>query len=123
MRRSLLAATLAAPLALGLTSGAGPQGQQDFALVNQTGYQINEVYFGPSTSRSWGRDLLGSGVLPSGNRFNINFPRSTSECRWDIKVVYDDRDESEFMRVNLCCVSTVTLFWNRQAGTTRAVTE
>jgi hypothetical protein len=123
MRRVLIAALLGAPLALGPTGGAQAQGQQDFALVNRTGYQINEVYVGPSTSRSWGRDLLGAEVLPHGRQLNINFPARTSECQWDIKVVYDDGDQAEFARVNLCRTSTVTLFWNRQAGTTRAVTE
>ncbi len=121
MRRTLLAAICAAPLAM--AGQAHAQGKQDFALVNNTGYQINEVYVGASTSSAWGSDLLGDGVLRNGQQLDISFNGGSNECRWDIRVVYDDGDQAEFMRVNLCRISKVTLFWNRQAGTTRAVAE
>jgi hypothetical protein len=123
MRRVILAALLATPIACILGQTANAQGRQDFSLVNRTGYQINEVYVGASNSKSWGRDLLGDGVLPNGNRLDITFSQGAAECQWDIRVVYDDGDEAEFMQVNLCRISTVTLFWNRQGNTTRAVTE
>jgi hypothetical protein len=123
MRRSFLAALAAAPLALGFAGAAEAQGRQDFTLVNRTGYQINEIYVGPSSSPNWGRDLLGSNVLPNGRTFDIRFPGNSRECLWDIKVVYDDGDVSQFMRANLCNISRITLFWNRQQGQTRFVTE
>lgn len=121
MRRALLATIALLPLAL--AGAAMAQGRQDFALVNSTGYQINEIYVGATSSDSWGRDLLREDVLENRRTFNVRFGARTSECNWDIKVVYDDGDVSEFRRVNLCSVSKVTLFWNRQAGTTRFVTE
>lgn len=123
MRRSFLAAALAVPLSLMLGGAASAQGRQDFALVNRTGYQINEVYVGVSNGKTWGNDLLGADVMPDGNQLNVTFSPGTSACQWDIRVVYDDGDEAEFHGVNLCRISTVTLFWNRQAGTTRAVVE
>ncbi|MGG5810460.1 hypothetical protein [Falsiroseomonas sp. CW058] len=123
MRRNLLAALAALPLALGTAGSVQAQGQQDFTLVNRTGYQINEIYVGPSSSPNWGRDLLGANVLPNGRTFDIRFPGGSRECLWDIKVVYDDGDQSQFMRANLCSISRITLFWNRQAGQTRFVTE
>lgn len=119
MRRLLLAALLA----LCLSPAAMAQGRQNFSLQNRTGYQINELYVGPSSSPNWGRDILGENVLANGQRFDVRFPQRAAACMWDIKVVYEDGDESEFMQVNLCRVSTVTLFWNRQAGTTRFVVE
>jgi hypothetical protein len=121
MRRALLATLALLPLALAGTANA--QGRQDFALVNSTGYQINEIYVGATSSDSWGSDLLRQDVLENRRTFNVRFGSRTSDCNWDIKVVYDDGDVSEFRRVNLCSVSKVTLFWNRQAGTTRFVTE
>ena len=42
---SLLAATFALPALAG---------EQDFKLVNKTGYQIDEVYVSRATSKSWG---------------------------------------------------------------------
>jgi hypothetical protein len=121
MRRHFLA-TLGL-LALGVAGDALAQGQQDFQLVNRTGYQINEVYVGASASSSWGRDMLGEGVLANQRSLNVRFGRNTQACQWDIKVVYDDGDTSEFRGVDLCRVSKVTLFWNRQANQTRFVTE
>jgi len=122
MHRRLFAAAVAL-FALGAAPGARAQSQLDFQLVNRTGYEINEVYVGPVTSRSWGNDVMGDGTLPNGRQVDIKFNRNASACEWDMKVVYSDGDESEFRGVNLCSVSRVTLFWNRQAGTTRFVTE
>jgi hypothetical protein len=117
-------ALLAAAFALaGVSTDAFAQAQQDFAIVNRTGYQIDEIYVGPSSSPNWGRDLLGQNVLRNGQTFNIRFPQNTRECLFDIKVVYNDRDQSEFRQVNLCRISRVNLFWDRARRTTRATTE
>lgn len=123
MRRTLLAILAGAALAALGPARAEAQGRQDFSLINRTGYQINEIYVGPSSSPNWGRDLLGRNVLPNGRSFDVRFPGNHPECLWDIKVVYDDGDQSEFMRVNLCRVSRVSLFWDRQRGQTRFVVE
>ncbi|WP_342151262.1 hypothetical protein [Methylorubrum sp. SB2] len=114
---SLLAATLMAPLP------ALAQGKQDFTIVNRTGYQIDEVYVGPVSQRHWGEDVMGKDAIGDGESANITFNGGSKACKWDIKVVYNDGDESEFREVNLCNVSTVTLFWNRKSGTTRFVVQ
>jgi hypothetical protein len=121
MRRAVLATIALLPLAL--AGAAQAQGRQDFALVNRTGYQINEIYVGPTSSNSWGRDILGNNVLADRQSFNVRFGSRTQACHFDIKVVYDDGDTSEFRRVDLCMVSRVSLFWNRQANATRFVAE
>jgi len=123
MRRALLAIIFAIFASTTLSSVASAQGQQDFSLVNRTGYQINEIYVSSANDRNWGRDLLGDNTLAEGRQFNVRFRPSTRACNWDIKVVYDDGENSEFRGVNLCQVSRVTLYWNRRAGTTRFVTE
>ena len=121
MRRMILTAALAAFAAL--PGVALAQGQQDFALVNRTGYQIDEIYVGASSSSSWGRDLLGNNVLQNGQTFNVRFSSGTQECNWDIKVVYNDGDVSEFRQVDLCRISRVNLFWDRARNQTRATVE
>jgi hypothetical protein len=114
LRRTLLAATFAT---LAATGAAFAQAQQNFALINRTGHQINEVYVSPTTSRNWGRDILGEGVMPTGTRRNITFPRQTQACMFDLKIVYDDGEPSEVSGVNLCEVSNVSLTYN--GSTTR----
>ncbi len=94
---------------------------QDFRIVNRTGYQIDEVYVGASSSRSWGKDLMGKDALSDGESVNITFPNRTTACKFDIMVKYNDGDDATWNGVNLCQVSKVTLYWRN--GTTRAVTE
>ncbi len=122
MRRSLLLATAA--LAVGVFSGAArADSDQDFTLVNRTGYQIDEVYVSPSSSNRWGRDVMGRDVLEDGDTVDITFPSGTRGCNWDLKVVYSDHETATWSNVNLCSISRVTLRYNRRAGTTSAITE
>ena len=94
---------------------------QDFQIVNRTGYQIDEVYVGASSSSSWGNDLMGRSALGDGERLDVTFPNRTSSCKFDIKVVYNDGDTAEWGGVDLCSISRVSLYWRN--GATRAVTE
>lgn len=116
LRLSLLAAAFTPGLALA-------QAKQDFTLVNRTGYQIDEVYVGPVSQSHWGEDVMGKDSIGDGESADISFNGGSNACKWDIKVVYNDGDESEFRGVNLCNTSRVTLFWNRRAGETRFVVE
>ena len=97
-------------------------GEQDFKLVNKTGYQIDEVYVSRSSARSWGEDLMGRGALGVDENVAITFNAPDNVCRWDLKVKYNDGDEAEWSNLNLCNINTVTLFWDRKNQTTRAVT-
>lgn len=121
MRLATAAATAA--LSFLLAGAAQAQGRQDFTLINRTGYQIDQVYVSSSRQNSWGPDVLGRGVLVNNGSVNITFPQKSSECMWDMRVVYNDGDRSEWRQLNLCRISRVTLYWNRREGTTRAVTE
>jgi hypothetical protein len=120
MRRVLLASALA--LATGFIAPV-QAADQDFTLVNRTGYQIDEVYVSPSSSNRWGRDVMGQDVLENSARTEINFPDGTRGCNWDLKVIYNDRDTAEWRNLNLCSISRVTLFYDRKSGHTRAETE
>jgi hypothetical protein len=113
---SLLAASVASSLALAAA-------KQDFQIVNSTGYQIDEVYVSPADADKYGDDILDDDSIPDGGTVNVHFSGEGGACKFDIKVVYEDEDEAEFHNVNLCSVSKVTLFWDRKAGTTRAVAD
>lgn len=98
-------------------------GEQDFKLVNKTGYQIDEVYVSQATSKSWGRDVMGRGALAEDDSVDISFDAPANACRWDLKVKYNDGDTAEWGNLNLCNIETVTLYWDRKNQTTRAVTK
>jgi hypothetical protein len=119
MKRLLLAASLLAAM---FTMPA-LAGEQDFKLVNRTGYQIDEVYVSRSTSKNWGKDMMGSDALADKESVNLTFNAPDSVCNWDMKVKYNDGDTAEWSNLNLCSIDKVTLYWDRKAGTTRAVTE
>ena len=71
--RSLSTLVAAAALAL-LAVPAWSAGDQDFELVNRTGYTIEQVYVSPIKAKDWQEDVLGRGVdddsaeLPEGTR-------------------------------------------------------
>jgi hypothetical protein len=101
--------------------GVARAGEQDFKLVNKTGYQIDSVYVGASSSKSWGNDIMGRDALADGETVNITFPHTTSACSFDIKVKYNDGDTAEWSQVDLCKWEKISLFWDCKV--TRAVGE
>jgi hypothetical protein len=119
MRHLFLAASLLAATA----TMPALAGEQDFKLVNRTGYQINEVYVSRSSSRNWGHDMMGSDNLGDRESVDLTFNAPDNACHWDMKVKYDDGDTAEWSDLNLCKIDKVTLYYDRKAGTTRAVTE
>ena len=99
-------------------------GDQDFTLINKTGYEIGEVYVAPSKSNDWEEDVLGQDVLADGDQVNITFARKTESCFWDMKVVYTiDNTTAEWDRFNLCEVSKIKIFYNHKTDTTSATYE
>ncbi len=121
MRLPLLVAFGASLLAFAPLAFAA---DQDFTVVNRTGYQIDDIWVSPASSSHWGRELMGRGnVLDAGDSFDVSFGRETSHCHFDMKVKYHDDDEATWQDLNLCEISKITLFYDRKAGTTRARTE
>jgi hypothetical protein len=97
--------------------------RQDFVLVNNTGYPIEQVYVSASAKEEWEEDVLGRDVLPAGGRTTIHFPKREDACLWDLKVVYTDGETAEWQALNLCTISVVALSYDRNTGDTWAETE
>jgi hypothetical protein len=96
-------------------------GQQDFTLVNRTGYEIGEVYVAPSSSSDWEEDVLGKDTLANGSPVDITFSRSEDTCKWDLKVVYTiDNTSAEWTAFDLCKVSKITIFYDHGKDETSA---
>jgi len=120
----MLAKTItAAAFATLLTLTSAFAGDQDFKLVNKTGYEIKSVFVSSTGNRSWGSDILGRDTLDDGDTVNISFSRRESECRWDLMVVYDDGDKATWGDLNLCSISRVTIFWDRKNQVSRATVD
>lgn len=103
---------------------AAMAGDQDFRLVNKTGYQIDNVYLSRPNDDDWGSDVMGKDALADGEGVNITFNKGTRACKWDLKVIYHDDDSNAVWRaLDLCEISKVSLFWNNKTQTTTVRTE
>lgn len=96
---------------------------QDFTLKNRTGYTIDRVYVSAAKTDDWEEDVMGRDILGDGESVDIEFAASEGACRFDLKVVYDDKEEAIWEGLNLCSISTVTIRYNRKTGETSAITD
>ncbi|MGI4954501.1 MAG: hypothetical protein ACRYGM_22075 [Janthinobacterium lividum] len=123
MRHLVFTAILFSAFAAPALTAPAFAGEQDFKLVNKTGYQIDEVYVSTVNSKRWGNDVMGRGTLDEDAAVDITFNAPANACRWDLRVKYNDGDTAEWGNLNLCSIETVTLYWDRKNGITRAVTK
>jgi len=102
---------------------AESEASERFTVINQTGYDIREVYISPSRNNDWEEDVLGRDLLEDESRTVIDFTRSEDVCLWDMKVVYTDDDTAEWDALNLCEISVVALNYDGKTGRTWATTD
>ena len=115
---------LAAIAAFAFLSGpAAAAAQQDFTILNNTGYVIERVYVSASKTDEWEEDVLGEDVLEDGNRVKIRFDKDEESCLFDIRVAYTDGETADWHGINLCEVSVVGLKYDRKDGSTWAETD
>ena len=101
MRRML--ALLA--LLVGITAAGAAEAQNRFWLENQSGVTIREAYVSASRVDFWGPDILGTSVLPAGQRVWVT--PSFGDCVLDVRVVYMDGRAEERRNVNACGLSRI----------------
>ena len=103
---------------------AHAQSDQDFTLVNGTEYDIDEVYVASTTSKSWGKDIMGDGVLEAGKRKAVKFRSGTSNCMYNMRVKWGDGSATEWsVDFDLCKISKITLLYNKATDVTTALSE
>src|SRR6202453_646285 len=93
--------TLAAASILCAAAFAANAADQDFTLYNATGYTIDKVFVSAVGKKTWGSDIMGNGNLEDGSKVDIAFKSGTTNCNFDLKVVYDDDDTATWSDVNL----------------------
>lgn len=59
-------------------------------FVNQSSWEIHEIYFSPASNRNWGDDYLGSEVLEKGDALTLT---DIEAGTWDVMLVDEDGDE------------------------------
>ena len=97
-------AILTLMLAACATDDGGGGADSTLTIDNDSSYTLIEINLSPTTSISWGPDLLGSDVLAPGEVFEA----SGIACdTYDIRVVDDTNDECILDSVDLCLDNAV----------------
>ena len=79
--------------------------QNRFWLVNNSGQPIQEAYVSSARTDNWGPDILGSSVLPAGNRVWVT--PVFGDCVLNVRVVYASGQAEERRQVNACGISQI----------------
>ncbi len=112
-----LLSTLGLVSALAIGATALRAGDQDFVLVNKTGYDIDQVFVAPANEKEWGEDIMGKDTLDDGQRVTIEFAHKEKECMWDMKIVFSDEEEAVWEDFDLCKVREITLRYEKKRPT------
>lgn len=104
----MIASLVSAPM-IALNAQSAVAGYQDFRLHNNTPFTIERVYVTPSSSTTWGQDVLGVNVLPGGHYTVINFYGNSNVCLFDIKVIFVDGSYLRNSGFNLCRLTDVSI--------------
>ena len=113
--------TLFAAALLLATAGAPALASDEVLHINnRTGYTISEIYIAPSTTDDWEENVMGGDTLAPNTSVDIDFSRSEDTCKWDLKAVYDDGTNAVWKNIDLCKISTITMFYNAETDVTSA---
>ncbi|RYD51665.1 MAG: argininosuccinate lyase [Sphingomonadales bacterium] len=111
---------LAASLLFAATAAPALASDEVLHLNNRTGYTISEIYIAPTSTDNWEEDIMGDDALAPNTSVNVDFSRSEDTCKWDLKAVYDDGTNAVWKNIDLCKISTITMFYNAETDVTSA---
>jgi hypothetical protein len=102
-----------------LSQGSASALNLNFALKNNTGYTITELYISPHSQGLWGSNVL-STAINTGDVVPFGAPSGATSRYWDLKVVYSNGRSEEWQDgFNLGSIYTITLYYD-DAGTAQA---
>lgn len=98
----------------------GPDVDTEIEVVNASSLMIHYLYISPAGSKTWGRDWLGAdtGMRP-GARGKVN-PGRDAGCNYDLRVIYENKQEEEKRNQDLCAITEVVFGANTAASTAAA---
>jgi hypothetical protein len=92
-----LAAAIA--VVLPLAAHAAKKRTADVKIINQTDWEIHELYLSATGEKTWGPDQLGDDVIGKGESFTL----ADIPCdHYDVKIVDGDGDECIVAAVDIC---------------------
>lgn len=95
-------------LALAMTAGLSLPAFADntIELINETGWDIHEIFMSPSSQDDWGDDYLGEEILETGDSLTLT---DVSSGHWDLRIVDMDGDECVLSDVHITGSESVSI--------------
>lgn len=121
MKRALMLLALAASFFTAPVRAEGTD--NDFTLVNKTGYTLDSIYVSPNDTKEWGDDIMGKDVVKDGEEVKITFHPKADASIYDLKVVYDDKTEVVWQDLELPKINKLTIHWDKATDKTSAEVE
>jgi hypothetical protein len=78
-------------------------------VANDSSYPMVSFYASNTARGVWEEDILGAGILRSGQQININIDDRTGRCHFDFKAVFSNGAEIIRRNVDVCSVATWTI--------------
>jgi hypothetical protein len=99
---------LIAAIAVGLSAAPVMASGDYFMLHNHTGRSMKALYVAPTSSDSWGSDILNADA-PDGSDVKVTWSRNADDtCYWDVRGEFEDNTYAEVKNVDFCTVDDVT---------------
>jgi hypothetical protein len=84
------------------------QGLPSVRVVNNTGYEIHNLYISPSVSDEWGDQLLGAEILGDGETIPITLSQPLSKInRYDFKI--DDEELMVYFKFDVVVTNNIRI--------------
>jgi hypothetical protein len=110
--RAVLIAALTIPAIALQASNASAQtnngDRRNFTVINNNDLDITHFYVSSIESKTWGDNIL-NGTLRKGYKSPITFGNESTQCIYDLRVIYENTSCDILRRVNLCTTRSLTL--------------
>jgi hypothetical protein len=83
-----------------------------FTLYNETSATLMYLYISPTNVDDWEEDVLGNDILDPGESGEVTIADDRRTCIYDILGVFDDGDQVEDYKINLCTLGSYSFTEN-----------
>ena len=80
-----------------------------FTLNNESSQDIFYLYVSPSSSDTWGEDILGADTVPAGTSSVITIDDGLEDCAYVLLAVAPSGDQIEDYGIDFCEVTSYTV--------------
>ncbi|MCF8243016.1 MAG: hypothetical protein K9J16_16690 [Melioribacteraceae bacterium] len=83
--------------------------EHKFQLLNQTEFDVYEIYISPAEDEVWGEDILDSLILSYKDTIDITIDLA-DECKWDLMILDELGNEFIWEDIPICEIKKLLLY-------------